>query len=307
MNVLPRIKSPFQDARTAALMGVGGMLSVQTGSAVSIHLFPVSGTSGTAWLRLLIAALVLTIFVRPRLRGASAISIVYACGLGVMSALMTLCYFGAIARIPLGVASCLEYLGPFAVAIAGSRTRRDFIWPIIAVVGVILVSQPWLDSFDVIGILLGAAAGVFLGGYVLLSQRVGDAFQGFSGLTVAMLVACAVSTPFGAPQALPNLNVNIVAMAIFAAILLPLLPYILEMQALRGMRASAFSTLMSFEPALACLIGFLILGQQMSATQLSGIALVIFAGTAAVRHGGRSEEQLGISSKPKMETYADGH
>ncbi|MFI7002700.1 EamA family transporter [Nocardia sp. NPDC050175] len=289
---LPIKRFQLRGVQASAAMGIVAMLSVQTGAAVSTSMFPLTGTSGAAWLRLLVAAVVLMVAVRPRLRGMSLKAALYVCGLGVMSAFMTISYFGAISRIPLGTASCLEYLGPFVVAVIGLRTRRDLMWPVLAVLGVVLVSQPWHDGFDAVGVLLGVAAGACLGGYVVLSQRVGDSFEGFSGLAIAMVVACVVTGFFGAPDALDSLDIEIIGTVLVSAILLPLLPYILEMVALRGMTTGAFSMLMSFEPALACLIGFIILNQTMSIIQLAGVVCIVLAGTAAVRLGDRLEASV---------------
>lgn len=268
-------------------MAVTAMLSVQTGAAVSTWMFDSTGPVGAAWLRLTLAALVLLFICRPRIRNLSKASLAYAGGLGVTSAAMTMFYFGAIDRIPLGTASSLEYLGPFAVAVLGLSAARDVLWPILAAVGVVAVTQPWLAGFDLAGVCLGIGAGACLGAYVVLSQRVGDTLPVLAGLTLAMVTASIVAAPFGLGDAVRQLDVEVVAVAALATILLPLLPYALEMLALRGMTASALSTLMSFEPALACLIGFVILDQGMSALQALGVAMVVAAGVGAVTRGRR--------------------
>jgi inner membrane transporter RhtA len=263
------------------------MLSVQTGAAVSTWMFDSTGPVGAAWLRLTLAALVLLILCRPRVRDLSRASLVYAAALGVTSAAMTMFYFGAIDRIPLGTASSLEYLGPFAVALFGLSAARDVLWPVLAAAGVLAVTQPWEASFDLLGVSLGVGAGACLGGYVVLSQRVGDRLPVLEGLTLAMVTASIAAAPFGLVDATRELDLEIVAVAALATVLLPLLPYALEMIALRGMTTAALSTLMSFEPALACLIGFVVLDQGMSTLQAVGVALVIAAGVGAVRRGRR--------------------
>jgi inner membrane transporter RhtA len=152
-------KRSMPGIRASALMAVAAMLSVQTGAAVSTWMFDSTGPVGAAWLRLTLAALVLFALSRPRVRGLSRPALAYAAGLGLTSAAMTMCYFGAIDRIPLGMASSLEYLGPFAVAVVGLSALRDVVWPVLAGAGVLAITQPWEAGFDLAGVALGVGAG----------------------------------------------------------------------------------------------------------------------------------------------------
>ncbi|GAB2663538.1 EamA family transporter [Saccharopolyspora gloriosae] len=287
MDASPPLTKRRPNVKLCAAMAVAAMLSVQTGAAVSTWMFGSLGPVGAAFSRLALAALILLLFVRPDFRSISWEALLSAAGLGVVSAAMTLCYFQAIDRIPLGTASTLEYLGPFAVAVFGLRRSYDVIWPVLALLGVVLLTSPWSGSLDLAGIGFGLAAGASLAGYVLLSQRVGDGFSGLQGLAVSLAVAAVVSGFFGVGDVVAGFSVPVLLTSVLAALLLPLLPYALEMQALRGMRASSFATLMSFEPGFACIIGFLLLGQHLALLQIAGIALVVIAGIGAVRRGER--------------------
>ncbi|WP_063772135.1 EamA family transporter [Kitasatospora mediocidica] len=274
----------------AAGLAVAAMVSVQSGAAVSTWMFPTIGPAATASLRLAFAAVMLLVWARPRLRGRSRTDLLFAAALGMVSAVMTLCYFQAIDRIPLGVASSLEFLGPLAVAVAGLRRRADVIWPVLALSGVLILTQPWNSSLNLVGLAFGTAAGAALGGYVVFTQRVGDRFSGVDGLAISVTVAALCAAPLGLPHALSALTPKILLGAAAAAVLLPVLPYVLEMVALRKLTTAAFGTLLSFEPAVATLIGFVLLHQHLTIAQMFGIACVMSASLAAVRRGGRPQE-----------------
>ncbi|MGV9265267.1 EamA family transporter [Kitasatospora sp. NPDC003701] len=275
----------------AAALAVGAMICVQSGAAVSTWMFPTAGPLGTASLRLAFAAAIMLVWARPRLRGRSRQDLLLAAALGTVSAVMTICYFEAIDRIPLGVSSALEFLGPLAVAVAGLRRRIDVIWPLLAVCGVLALTQPWNGSVDLVGLAFGAASGAALGGYVVFTQRVGDRFSGVDGVAISLSVAALVAAPFGLVHAVPVLTPGIVLGAAGAAVLLPVLPYVLEMLALRKLTTAAFGTLLSFEPGFATLIGFVLLHQTMTALQIVGIVCVVAASLGAVRRGERVPEQ----------------
>lgn len=271
----------------AAAIAVAAMISVQSGAAVSTWMFPAMGPLGTAFCRLAFAACILVIWTRPSLRGRGWQDLLVVMVLGAVSAGMTLFYFQAISRIPLGVASSLEFLGPLVVSLAALRRGIDAVWPLSAVAGVLALTQPWTGSINFLGLCFGLMAGACLGGYVIFLQQVGDRFTGVEGLAMSMVVAALCATPFGLPQALPGLTAGNLEGAAAAAVLLPILPYMLEMLALRKLTAAAFSTLLSFEPAVGTLIGFLLLEQRLSLLQIFGISCVIMASLAAIRHGKR--------------------
>ncbi|HEU0101662.1 MAG TPA: EamA family transporter [Mycobacteriales bacterium] len=264
------------------------MLAVQLGAALSIDLFPVVGPAGTAWLRLCFAALVLLALVRPRLRELSRRSVGAAASLGAVSAVMTVAYFESIARLPLGTAVALEFLGPLAVAVLRrGSSRTALLWPALALFGVLALTEPWTGAADPLGVAFALTAAAGWAGYILLTQRVGDALPGLTGLALSMPVAAACAAVVGAPQAVGHLSPAVLAEAAALALLLPLLPYALEMQALRRLTAAAFGTIAALEPALAVLVGVLVLGQVPHAWQAAGVVLVMVAGLGAERSGAR--------------------
>jgi inner membrane transporter RhtA len=274
----------------AAALAVCSMISVQSGAAVSTWMFKTAGPLGTASLRLAFAAVIMLIWARPRLRGRSRQDLLLAAALGAISALMTLCYFEAIARIPLGVSSALEFLGPLAVAVSGLRRPLDVLWPLLAVCGVLALTQPWNGTADLVGVGFGAVSGAALGGYVVFTQRVGDRFSGVDGLAVSLTVAAVCAAPFGLSHKVPSFTPVLLLGAAGAAVLLPVLPYVLEMLALRRLTTAAFGTLLSFEPGFAALIGFILLHQRLSVPQSAGIVCVVAASLGAVRRGDRAEQ-----------------
>jgi inner membrane transporter RhtA len=271
----------------AAVLALASMLCVQLGAAASTGMFDQVGWGGATWLRLVWAALFFLAVTPPRLRLLPPRTVRAAVALGVVSATMTLCFFAAIDRIPLGTASALEFLGPLTVAVVRSPGRHALAWPLLAGGGVVALTEPWSGGADPVGIAFALCAAVAWGGYVLLTQHVGDALTGTRGLAISMPVAAVVATGVGLPQAAARLDVEVLMLSAATALLLPVLPFALELAALRGLTASAFGTLMSLEPAIALAVGALALGQQPAPWQLSGIAAVVTAGVGATRSGRR--------------------
>lgn len=278
----------FSGTRSGALMATGSMLSVQVGLALSLGLIEYIGVEGAAWLRLAWAGVLLLLIVRPK-RSAFTRSTFLTCMLlGVVTAGVTLLFMAAIARIPLGTASAIEFLGPLGVAVALGRGRHRFVWPGLAAVGVLLLTQPWAGTVDPIGVGFALAAACCWGGYILLTQRVGDSVEGINGLAVSMGTAAVFSTLVVGPVVLPRVTPEILLIGIGLALLLPVIPFTLEMLALRRLTTASFGTLMALEPAFAMLVGFLVLTQVPGPAALVGIALVVAAGIGAARTGSRT-------------------
>lgn len=279
---------PARAAAPALAATVCAMVSVQTGASLAVLLFDRVSPAGTAWLRLSCAAVLLLLWTRPRITRLPRRDLGAAAALGGASAVMTLCSFQAIDRLPLGTVSAVEFAGPLLVAVAGSRRRADLCWPLLALVGVLLLTRPWKASADWpgIGFALGAAAG--LAGYILLTQHVGDRLTGRQGVALATAAAalCTGVVAGGGAKA-DWFAPGVLAVTALAAVLLPILPHLLELFALRRLTAGAFGTLMSLEPAVATGIGFVVLSQTPDALQAVGVALVCVAGTAACRSGTR--------------------
>lgn len=264
------------------------MTMVQTGSALSKQFFPIIGPAGTAWLRLTMAALLFVAVARPRVRGRSGADWRAAILLGIMTALMTVAFLMAIERIPLGPAVAIEFSGPLVVAVLRSGHWRGVIWPIIAAAGVVLMTEPWATGFDAIGFGLAAAAGFGWGGYIILTQKVGVAFSGIEGLAFTMPIAAIATATVGLPQAWPGLTPLVLLAGLGLAVIMPLIPFSLEMHALRRLPTATFGTLMALEPGVALLIGMVVLRQPAGPLQLAGLACVILAGIGAERHRRRT-------------------
>lgn len=283
--------------RTPAwLLAVVAMLSVQFGAAVSVYLFDDVGVGGTAWLRLTLSALVLILLVRPRYWRWPMRDLRTPILLGVVSAGMTLAFLAAIDRLPLGTVVAIEFLGPLTVAAVNSHSRRALAWPALALVGVVMLTEPWRSEVDLIGIALAGVAAVGWALYIVITQRVGDRFDGLFGLSVSIPVAAVITAVVGVPQVWGNLTLEVLLVALGAAILLPLIPWTLEFLALRRLTKSAFGTLMALEPAFAVMVGVAVLGQAAGVLDLVGIACVIVAGVASARTGRRDLDRPDLES-----------
>jgi inner membrane transporter RhtA len=280
----------------AWLLAVVAMLSVQVGAAVSIQLFDDVGVAGSAWLRLTLSAIVLIVLVRPRYWQWSLADLRAPILLGVVSAGMALCFLAALDRLPLGTVVAIEFLGPLTVAALNSRSRRALAWPLLALLGVLLLTEPWRAQVDLIGIAWALAAAVGWGLYIIVMQRVGDQFDGLFGLSVSIPVAALVTAVVGVPQAWGHLTIEVLLIALGAAILLPLIPWTLEFLALRRLTKAAFGTLMALEPAFAVVVGAVLLSQAAGVLDVVGICCVMAAGIAAERTGHRDRDQPDLES-----------
>lgn len=279
-------------------MAVAAMLLIQLCNALSVGLIAEVGATGTAWLRLSMGALVLILIARPPLRSLRRADVPALVALGAASGLMTTAFLSAIDRIPLGTAVAIEFLGPLTVAALLSRSRRMLIWPVLALAGVVLLTEPWRGEVDVAGVGFAALAGLGWGAYIVLTQRVGDRFSGISGLSMTIPIAAIVTAFVGVPQAFGHLDWRVLLFALGLALLAPVLAFGLEMLALRRMTHTAFGTLMAVEPAFGVILGLLVLHQLPSPLQVTGILLVVLAGAGAQRGGSRIPEFTPVDSGP---------
>lgn len=274
-------------ARSGTLMAMAAMLCVQLGLAVSVMLIDRVGAEGAAWLRLAWAGVLMVLIVRPRRSAFTRRSFGYSMLLGLVTALMTLLFMAAISRIPLGTASALEFLGPLGVAVATAGGGRRMAWPALATVGVLLLTQPWAGSVDLLGVAFALGAALCWASYILLTQRVGDDVAGANGLAVSLPTAGVVASLIAGPVAFDRITPDVVLIGLGLAVLLPVIPFTLEFLALRRLTTSAFGTLMSLEPAFALMIGFIVLHQVPGPAAIIGIAFVVTAGIGAARAGAR--------------------
>lgn len=284
MAVLPTISRSH--TRAGAGMAVAAMFCVQLGLAASVGLFDEVGPAGATWLRLAWAGVLLLVLVRPRPSQFTRRGALAGVALGVVTAAMTLLFMAAVARIPLGIASALEFLGPLGVAVARGR-GAGLWWPALAAGGVVLLTEPWHGGADLLGVAFALAAGVGWAAYILLTQRVGDEVSGIRGLAISMPVAGLVATAVAGPSVFGSLTPELLIIGLGLAVLLPVIPFSLELFALRRLTTAAFGTLMCLEPAIALGIGLVALHQIPTPTALAGIAFVVVAGIGAERTGAR--------------------
>lgn len=265
------------------------MVSIQTGSAVAVSLFALVGPAGTAWMRLSFGALILILMVRPQWSAVRARHVPALLGLGVATGVMTTAFLTALQTLPLGTAVAIEFLGPLTVAAITGRSLRAGLWPLLALGGVVLMTQPWAGGVEIVGIGFALLAAMGWGSYIWFSQKVGDSFSGVQGLAMSLPVAALVASVFGAPQAWGNISWVVIIAALGITLLTPVIPFSLEMLALKQMNKRAFGTLMASGPAIALVMGLIFLAQVPNALEILGIALVIVAGVATQRSGGRAD------------------
>jgi len=283
-------------ARSGSLMALGSMSCVQLGLALSVHLFGEIGPLGAVWLRLAWAAVILLAAVRPRPWRFRRPVLLTTVALGIVTAGVTMLFMVAVARLPLGTASALEFLGPLGVAVARGGGRRSLLWPGLAAAGVLLLTHPWQGSASPAGIACALGAAICWAAYIMLTQAVGDEVAGLQGLAVSITVAALAATLVSGPAVIGVLTPRLLLAGFGLALLLPVVPFSLEMYALRRLTMSAFGTLMCLEPALALVAGFALLGQVPRAWSLVGVAFVIAAGLGVERYGARTV--LGTHADP---------
>jgi inner membrane transporter RhtA len=275
----------------APVLVLAAVVSVQFGGALAATLVPTIGAPGSVTLRLLFATLVLGAVARPRLRGHSARAWRTVVAFGLALGLMNLAFYASLERLPIGVAVTIEFLGPLTLATVLSRRARDLVAVAAAGVGVVLISGALtvpLEELNWTGLALAAAAGACWAAYIILSGRTGAEFDQLDGLAIAMAVALVVVLPFGLPT-IPLWTASIIATGFGIAMLSSVVPYSLELLALRRLSARVFGILLSLEPAAAALAGFLVLDQRLTTQQLTGMVLVVLASALVMGAGQRKD------------------
>ena len=268
-------------AAPAPLLIVAAAFSVQSGAALATTVFEEAGPLGAVWLRSAFAALVLLALAPGALHRLRGGPMRWVLALGFTLAAMNSLFYESIARVPLGVAVTVEFIGPLAVAVAGSRRARDFLWIVLAGAGIAILGSPTVDV-DRVGLLLALAAGAFWAAYIVLGKRMVGTWRLSDGLALSMLVAAIVMTPLGIASAGENLlSPWLLAAGFGVAVFASVIPYVLELAALRRIAPSTFGILMSLEPAVAAVVGAILLTQALGIAELVAVAFVIVASIGA--------------------------
>lgn len=261
---------------------LAGIVSVQAGAALAKGLFPALGAIGTVGLRVALSAVILLAAFRPKVRGMTAAQWRAVIPYGVVLGTMNILFYLSLARIPLGVAVTVEFVGPLAVAVFGSRRAVDIAWVAFVAAGIALIT-PWSGGgADALGVLLALAAGACWAAYILLGGRVSRIMPGGASVAAGMVIASFVALPAAvATGGFARLTLPLFVAGIGVALLSSAIPYTLEMIALKGLPARTFGILMSLEPAVAALLGLLFLHELLSFRQWLAVALIIAASTGS--------------------------
>lgn len=271
------------------MLVLAAVVSVQFGGALAATLIPDVGVTGSVTLRLVLAAAILLLVARPRLRGHTARDWRTVAAFAAALAVMNLAFYASLQRLPIGVAVTVEFVGPLVLAAATSRRRKDVLAVLAAAIGVVLISGAlttrWSD-LDLVGLGLALLAGACWAAYIITSARTGAAFPQLDGLAIAMAIAAVAVAPFGIWEAGGDLlQGDILMKGLGIALLSSVLPYSLELVALRSLSANVFGILLSLEPAAAALAGLLVLDQTLGAVRLAGMALVVVASVTVLGSG----------------------
>lgn len=266
-----------------------GIVSVQIGAAAAKGLFGEISPTAMVWLRLVTSALVLTAIARPRLRGRSAHDWLVVVGFGASLGLMNWAIYQSFARIPLGIAVTIEFIGPLTLAVVGSRRPRDLLWVLLAAAGVGLLGFERSD-LDPVGVAFALLAGGAWASYILMSASTGSRWPGLDGLAIASVIATlGMTLPAVVSGGTSLLKPHVLAIGALVGLLSSVIPYSCELVALRSLRPAVFGILMSLEPAAAALAAIVVLHELLSPVQWLAIACVVAASVGATRSGTRPQ------------------
>jgi inner membrane transporter RhtA len=281
-------RPPAAGSGAAALLVLGSCTSLQAGAALAMRLFPVGGAPGTTLLRLALAAAVLLGVTRPRVRAWRPAQW-RAVGLyGISMAGTNGFFYAALARLPLGTAVTIQFLGPLTLSAVLSRRWRDAGWVLLAVAGVLTLGMAGRPdggagrALDPVGVALAGVSAAFWALYIVAGSRASAAVPGRGGLAVAMTAGALVLLPFGADGAVRvAARPHLLLVALGTAVLASVVPYTLELAAMRRAPRQVFGILLSLEPAVATLAGWVLLGQRTGLVAIAAVAVVIAASAGA--------------------------
>ncbi|MGF1569202.1 MAG: DMT family transporter [Nodosilinea sp.] len=266
----------------SAVLMLGTIASTQMGAILAKPLFESLGAVGASSLSFTVAALVLVLWRRPNLRRYSPQAQGLAAAMGLVLAAMTLCLYGAIARLPLGIAIALQFVGPLGLSAVQSCRRLDLAWVVLAATGIALLSPVGNANLDPLGMGLALLAGLLLAGYIVIATQVGHRFAQGEGAAIALSVSALALLPMGLTT-VPHLSLGFLAVGAGVALLSTVVPLTLDSIVLKRTSAKTFGVLLSLEPAVAALLGLFFLGEQLIPRALVGIALVMVAAAGHAR------------------------
>jgi inner membrane transporter RhtA len=262
-------------------------ISQEVGAAFAVGLFAALGAIGTAFVRLLVAGAILCVAVRPQLRGLSGRAWLSALALAASVTVMNICFYNSLTRIPLGVAVTVESLGPLALSVAVSQRKTAWLWALLALLGVALLSLTGVrvGHLDPVGLGFAAGAAVSWAAYILATARAGADFPSLDGLALATAIGAVVTAPFAvlAIDFGSALRWEVLGLGITVGVMSSVIPYSLELISLRRLPPEAFAILTCLSPVVAAVAGWLILGQHLAVTGYVAIVLVTVASIGAVR------------------------
>lgn len=258
------------------------IISVQGGAAIAKGIFPLLGASSTAAIRISLSALILLIFNRPKFSQITRMQWKAVIPYGFVLGAMNTSFYLSLERIPLGLAVTLEFIGPLLLAVTASKKATDFLWVLLAAIGIVFIA-PWNGTgIDPIGALLALLAGAFWAAYIVLGGKIAKIMDGGEAVSVGMLVASVIVLPFAIIDGgIAELTPKLLLMGLALALLSSAIPYTLEMNALKHIPAKTFSILMSLEPAMAALCGLIFLHEHLSIWEWTAISLVVTASMGA--------------------------
>lgn len=265
------------------------VLSVQVGAGLAKNLFTQLSPTAVVFLRIATGALMLCAIARPRFRGLTRRDLLVGFAFGATLALMNLSFYEALARLPMGIAVSIEFIGPLGVAVVASHRRRDLAWVVLAGTGIALLA-PWGEAagsrISWVGIGFAALAGLFWAGYIVAASAAGQRFPGSTGLSFAMLVSLLITAPVGISLGGADLlNPTLLLLGAGVGLLSSAIPYALELEALRRMPKRVFGILLSLDPAAAALVGLFVLGEVLNVREWAAIGCVVIATIGATRFG----------------------
>ena len=274
---------------------MGSLITLCAGTSLAKGLFPFVGAEGTTTYRLVFSTLLLMAFWRPWRRAwtwaDAPLLVLFGATLGIMNLL----FYNALKTVPFGLAIAVEFTGPLAVALWSSKKPLDFVWIVLAVAGMGLIlplgntvgANLQADAIDPLGIAYALGAGACWAVYIVIGQRVADRIGAFA-TPMGMLVAALVVTPAGISVAGTSLlNPEWMLAGLGIALLSSAIPYILEMYSLKHLPKQTFSILLSLEPAVGALAGWLVLSEQLSTQQLCAIGLIMAASVGCAMTAGQ--------------------